>query len=318
MADPRREAEERLGGSHDVYVLEPSPPATRDAPWFADDPAVPAGPSVRPSVAPTTLGDVTWDELARADPALAPWCADRWLGAWRRLPFPPAHLAATRTSLQLLAENVLGPWRYERTGRIGLRFTRNGFGTPFAGDDEQVRVVDGELVVAVRGEVRRGPVTTLRAAGELAQVSPGPVDLYEPERRVGIDDRLLIERDAADFLGELFGFGASVLEQLRAEATPGDRESTRVQLWPEHFDLAVELGDEEAGRRGGYGVSPGDGHHDAPYFYVVPWADVPGDPFWDARGYRGAQLRLGDLVDVDDQRAAVLEFYRRGRRLLEG
>src|SRR3954449_7793727 len=88
--DPRTEAFERLGGRYEVRVLEPSPPAVAEGPWFADDPAargeVPAG---RTLVSPVSSGDRTWDEVARDDGDLAAWCADRWLGAWRRLPPPP-------------------------------------------------------------------------------------------------------------------------------------------------------------------------------------------------------------------------------------
>jgi hypothetical protein len=314
--DPRREADERLRGSHDVYVLEPSPPAVREAPWLADDPAVPTGPRERPSVTPTTLGDVTWDQLAHEDPTLAPWCADRWLGVWRRLPHPPPKLVGTRHSLHAIAERVIAPYRYQKTGRIGLRWTRNGFGTPFLPGDEQIRIDDGLLVVRREGAEIQRPVTTLRDAANLLGIEPGPPDLYQPEHHVDPDVRLPVEFNAADFLGEFFGFSASVLEQLRAEAGEEDRQATRVQLWPEHFDMAIELGDEAAGRRAGFGASPGDNEHDSPYFYVVPWRDVDPDPFWDATGFRGAELRIIDLVDVDDQRGVVLEFFRRGRAVL--
>ena len=41
MRDPRQEAFDRLGGRYEVRVLEPSPPAVDEEPWFADDPAAP-------------------------------------------------------------------------------------------------------------------------------------------------------------------------------------------------------------------------------------------------------------------------------------
>ena len=110
--DPRTEAFERLGGRYDVRVLEPSPPAVAEGPWFADDPAargeVPAG---RTLVSPVSSGDLTWDELARDDPDLAAWCADRWLGAWRRLAPLPARFVACREVLHGYAERTLKPGR---------------------------------------------------------------------------------------------------------------------------------------------------------------------------------------------------------------
>src|SRR2546421_700764 len=64
----REEAFERLGGRYEVRVLEPSPPAVDEAPWFADDPVargeVPEGRQV---VSPVATGDLRWDNLARDD-----------------------------------------------------------------------------------------------------------------------------------------------------------------------------------------------------------------------------------------------------------
>ena len=51
-----------------------------------------------------------------------------------------------------------------------------------------------------------------------------------------------------------------------------------------------------------------------------PAALVARDPrreTWNAGSFRGAILRLGELVDVADERASALAFLRRGRALLE-
>ena len=79
-------------------------------------------------------------------------------------------------------------------------------------------------------------------------------------------------------LADWFGFGCSVLEELRAGAP--DADATRCQLWPEHFDLAIELGDADSGARAAYGASPGDAGHPDPYLYVSPWSEPPADPHW--------------------------------------
>src|SRR5262245_55296974 len=112
----RAEAMDRLGGDYEVSVLEPSPPAVT-APPFADDPVVrDEVPEGRRLVAPVARrGDLTWDELATAvredDPDLADWCAERWLGAWRRLEALPESFGSTRAALHKLAEDVVAPAR---------------------------------------------------------------------------------------------------------------------------------------------------------------------------------------------------------------
>src|SRR4051794_3602051 len=91
MRDPRQEAFDRLGGRYEVRVLEPSPPAVDEAPWFADDPTARGDvPKGRRLVSPVGTGDVLWNDLAGDDHELAAWCAERWLGAYRRLEPVPA------------------------------------------------------------------------------------------------------------------------------------------------------------------------------------------------------------------------------------
>src|SRR5262245_55479650 len=131
MADPRAEALDKLGGEYEVTVLEPSPPAVT-VPPFADDQVVPGEvPEGRRVVTPVAeRGDLTWDERCEADPDLSAWCAERWLGAWRRMEALPELFAETRKTLHELAEEVVAPARMPEN-EIALRFTRCGFGTPF-------------------------------------------------------------------------------------------------------------------------------------------------------------------------------------------
>jgi hypothetical protein len=296
-------------------VLEPSPPAVQDPPWFADDPCgrgrVPAG---RRLVSPASTGDVLWDELAREDTGLQAWCAERWLGAYRRLSPAPASLVRTRLALHRLAEHVISPARKRANGKIALRYTRDGFGTPFFGADLQVRVEGVELVLdgstaagAVAGATseRRGPIETLSGAAALVGVE------LEVE-----DERIDIDPAAARFLADWFGFTASVLEELRA-GSGSELEPSRAQLWPEHFDLATELGSEAAGRRAGFGGSPGDELHDEPYVYVVPWeGSMAAGELWNATAFKGAKLSYQELLEASDQRAVALGFMRERLRAL--
>jgi hypothetical protein len=288
VADPRAEAEDKLGGDYEARVLEPSPPAV-GPPDYTDDPVEPGEvPEGRELVSPVhNRGDLTWDEIAQEEPDLAPWCAERWLGAWKRLEPLPGTFAETRIALHKLAEGVVASAR-QPANEISLRYTRGGFGTPFFEQDRldcQVRVEHGELVRQRGREERREPL-------------PPQVD-----------------QAAASALGEFYGFACSVLEQLRADEVDGD--SSLVRLWPEHFDIAVELGSESAGRRANFGASPGDDDHPEPYLYVGPWtADVSGE-VWNATGFKGAELTYSELLEADDQRRAALAFMRERFRALE-
>ncbi|MDQ6818051.1 MAG: hypothetical protein M3018_11695 [Actinomycetota bacterium] len=307
MSSPRAEAFARLGGRYETRVLEPSPPAVSEPPWFADDPAargeVPAGRLV---VSPVPTGDLTWAELAAGDEELARWCAERWLAAYRPLGPPPSTLVQTRLALHRLAEHVISPARRNANGKIALRYTRGGLGTPFFGDDVQVRVRERELIVQRGAGERTAPISTLAAAAEHIGRELLPDDIQ-------VDDEPLdVDAAASRFLGDWYGFACSVLETLRTQAGES-ADPSRVQLWAEHFDLAVELGREDAGQRAGYGLSPGDEHHSEPYAYVVPWtAPKPGE-LWQASGFAGAELSYAELIAAAEQRKFALDFF--GERL---
>lgn len=317
----RAEAFARLEGRFDVRVLEPSPPAVA-GPVFSDDPV--AGGEVVPV---ERVGTRSWASLCADDPGgggdagLVGWCGERWLAGWHPLVSLPASFGETRSSLHALAEHVVAPARYQANGKIGLRFTKGGFGTPFfvpgtSGSDCQVRIDDGELVVCSGIATRRSPVTTLGdAARFVGLASPGaPAAVYTPTTPGDASTMRLVDRVAAHALGEWYGFCASVLEQLRSES--GD--ASLVQLWPEHFDLAVDLGDQEVGGRANFGGSPGDEGHLEPYLYIGPWAPQVG-AFWNESF--GASLSYQSLLAIDradDQRARALAFLRQGRDLLAG
>ncbi len=290
MANPRAEALDILGGDYDARVLEPSPPAVREKP-FADDPVEPGEvPEGRLLVSPVSdHGDLTWDDVTRQRPDIADWCAERWLAAWKALEPLPDSFVDTRRVLHALAEEVVAPERMP-ANEIALRYTRGGFGTPFfeeggesGGADCQVRVEGAELV---------------RQRG----------DTEEREPIEGADPA------SARVLGDFYGFACSVLEELRAEE--GDEDPSPVQLWPEHFDIAFELGDEQRGRRANHGASPGDDDHSEPYFYVGPWTAEVSGPLWNASGFKGAELTYAELLEAPDARRLALDFLRERHRAL--
>jgi hypothetical protein len=317
VVDPRAEALARVDGRFDVRVLEPSPPAGVAPPFFADDPVHTVAAPGRQVVAPIALGGdaTTWDDLVRSEPELASWCADRWLGACRRLePAADAQaLIRTRNAWHVLAEHVLAPARHRVNGKIGLRYTRGGFGAPYFGADEQVRVSDDGLVVVRGDELTIHPISSAGgAAEELGFAAGAPTDVYPPTTTLDPDAPLEIDPASARMLGDWFGFGASVLEALRA-AVPASEEPARVQLWPEHFDLSVDLGVEADGRRATFGASPGDEAHPEPYLYVTPWSAQQG-AFWNEDKY--ASFPFSELVAAPDQRARAAAFFAEARSVL--
>jgi hypothetical protein len=317
VVDPRLEARAQVAGRFDVRLLEPAPPAVAEGPFFADDPVNDADGSELPVLAPVPLRGAasTWAELARDEPGLSEWCAARWLGAWHPLVLPADldALARTRDSWHTLAEQVVAPARRRANGKIGLRFTRGGFGTPFFRADEQVRVAADGLVIVRAGGVLVHPITTVRAAADAVGIEPGaPADLYTPTTRFEPDAPLTIDVDSARFLGDWFGFTASVLEAWRASAPPDD-DAGRMQLWPEHFDLSVELAAASGDGTDTYGLSSGDAAHPKPYAYVTPWTQPVGN-FWNEGAY--ASLGSDAFADAPDQRRVVLDFFAQARAAL--
>ncbi len=79
----------------------------------------------------------------------------------------PTVYAATRRALHAVAEHVLAAALHDATGRIGLRVTPGGFGTPAfpgAGTERQVRIDGTDIVVNHGVSERRGPLLTVRQA----------------------------------------------------------------------------------------------------------------------------------------------------------
>lgn len=344
--NPAAEAAAAVGKYYDVRVLEPSPPAITDEPFWADDPANPdprkplepheyleyleslevheqleylahlESLGGRPVVTPHSGGALLWDELIFERPDLADFAADRWLGARRSLPKLPDNYLPALLDFHRLAIAVVAEARYQVNGKFGLRYTLGGFGTPFFGDDTQVRVVGDRIVVQTAGQARSAVIGSLREAGNLVGVAPGSTAAEHDSPALGDLDRPLDARaEVGHFLGAWFGLATAVLEEMRF--LPGTVDPERVQLWPGHFDPAIAAGDAGEGRRATYGFSPGDHSHDEPYLYVAAWGNVDkSDPFWNEENFTGASLSFGSLAASTDHYATALEFMRSGYRRL--
>ena len=318
VRDARAEARAFAPAGHDVRTLEPSPPALIDGEFFADDPAA-VGPVDGPVVTPTSAGTVTWGEVAASGAEAAEFAADRWLGAHRRLGAVPDDYPAGRTAFHRLAYSVVAAARHQTNGKFGLRFTAGGFGTPFFGDDEQVRMVGDVMVLQSGGSATSMVPGSIAEAAMFVGVEPSTVAAEDDSPDLGdVDASIDLRADVGAFLGDWFGFATSVLEELRLVGTTADAVG-RVQLWPGHFDPAVEIGDAEAGSRATFGASPGDDSSAEPYLYVGAWGDVDAaNPYWNATTFAGATLPFERLLAADDQRGEALRFFRTGYDLLHG
>lgn len=222
-------------------------------------------------------------------------------------PDVPPTLVATREALHRVAERVVSPLRVQATGNeIALEPAPGGFGTPPLPHGGRIWVSGTDLAVVAdaAADVRRVPLTTLRAAAEHAGLRGA--DELEGES-------LDVDPTAAALLAEFFAFAEDALGVLHAEV----EDPSPIHLWPEHFDIAIEGGDEAAGRRATYGASPGDEHHPEPYVYVGPWVAQEGE-LWQATGFAGAELGYRELAGAEDPREAVLAFWRARRDALAG
>lgn len=223
----------------------------------------------------------------------------------------PPRFVPTREALRALACYVVAPARKAATGRIGLRPTGDGFGTPPFDDGTRIVVRGDELLREPGGGIE---ITTLRTAAAFLGVGLAPdpgvghdLPPFEPDAPLDVD------AGASFALGAWYAFGQALLDDL-----PGLGSVVTVseaQLWPEHFDLAVIVG-VDGGRMVNIGASAGDGWSDDPYVYLGPH-DVTGldDPFWNAPF--GATIAHRALRTAADPVAAALELVETGLALLD-
>ena len=107
-------------------------------------------------------------------------------------------------------------------------------------------------------------------------------------------------------------------------------ETSPVQLWPHHVDLAmlwfsgrlvpgVDPADEEnADEQMNFGFAPGDEGIPAPYFYITayPMPDgltdtrLPADAKWLTERFTGAVMMYEAIANADDPAEKLLDFFR--------
>ncbi len=236
------------------------------------------------------------------------------------LPPLPDDYATTRDALHRVATHVLARKRFEVGGRFGLRVTPGGFGTPLFGDAEAEELlrVSGPALVREHRDAD-GPHTTVvpLAGATLGSVAAAVEVELDPTFSVGkdtpalgdIDAPLTVDPAAVAVVAAVLAVGAEALDRTLGRLGP---ESTPIiaQVWPEHFDLGLDVG--IGGQRVNLGASVGDRYHDAAYVYVGPWnAERPGDPaFWNVAF--GALLGYDAIGAAADPVEAVVEFFETG------
>lgn len=224
----------------------------------------------------------------------------------------PETYERTVADLHRLAVYVVSPAQRLVNGEIIMRSTHGGFET-FEYDGHVTRVVDDRLVL----DGAAHPITTLREAARFLGIEPdvGQEEEFDVPPAGDVDEPLRIDLTASGALAEWFEFATGMLEALRADASPAD-DATIVRIWPEHFDVAIDMGDASVSRRATYGGSPGDRHHAEPYLYASPWAGRV-DPFFADPGFRGAALTYSDLLAAPDAERAASEFLAEARRRID-
>ena len=228
---------------------------------------------------------------------------------------------ATRLGLQRVATHILARARFDADGRFGLRVTSSGIGTPAFGPDGEVIRIAGDMLIREFQEAGRTRTATatlvgrsLRELAAFAEVELTPSfgvgsdtpDLGDIEASIDLD-----VESAADLMAWLH-VGSVALDRVVAFAS----EPSVAQVWPEHFDIGVDVATQMG--RVNLGASPGDTDHPEPYLYVSPWEfSRPGDPaFWNAPFGAVAARRVGESsVDPVDR---AVKFFGTGLRLLEG
>lgn len=210
-------------------------------------------------------------------------------------------LATTRRSLHAVAEHIMAGPQHRLAGTIRLVVTADGFST--------IALVGAAGRLEVRGAslVAHRPAAELQVplAGSIAEVAeavgvdPGaPVGVYSDGSGADASFEVVVEPASTQEILRVLAMGDAALRRFTMRH--GSEGSPVPVLWPEHFDVGIDLDEVN------YGVSPGDGFITEPYAYVGPWQQRLG-PFWNQPF--GAARRMRELGDIN----AVVAFFQAGR-----
>lgn len=223
----------------------------------------------------------------------------------------------TRRALHLITFYAFSFARQQVDGDVWLTVSPKGVGTP-PFDGRSLRFEGVDMVEETGGEeTGRRAITTLRSALDFAGVEFDRPrgernDIEVPE---DLDEVFTVDAGSVGAIAAFFALGREVLERVLTSAP--DRDGTAVRLWNEHFDMAIELGDEATQRRASIGFSPGDGHIPEPYVYVVPWwKDETAHLLASNTSFGGAALHYLELLATDDPAETAVAFIQDARTKL--
>lgn len=239
----------------------------------------------------------------------------------------PDDWPAQREVLRRLATHVVARAQAEVTGHFALMPLPGGFGTPQFGPDRQrVRLAGGSIFAehvesnidgssTARTDVHMVAGSTIRRLGEALGLD------VELEFSVGgdtppigdLDEMLILDSDTTTVLGDWWALGQRAMDI--AIASFPDPQASVARLWPEHFDVGIDLAVDPTAKpdvRVNLGASAGDGFHAEPYLYVGPWGDERPGPadFWNAPF--GAVLSFAQLDASQNPLAEAAEFFLHG------
>lgn len=173
----------------------------------------------------------------------------------------------------------------------------------------------GQSATEIAASIRRFMI----AAGVDSSCIPESADY-------GTDDFAAYSPEQAYKLGRTINAVSAALGVFRA----GIREETSpIQMWPHHFDLAMlwlpgekipgqDLENEEySDKQMNFGFTFGDGLIPEPYFYVtayplpdvLPDLQLPAGTRWQTEGFSGAVLLYRDLVENADPKGYLIDLW---------
>jgi hypothetical protein len=203
----------------------------------------------------------------------------------------PEVLANTRRRLHGIGECLMAGPQRRAGGRFTLRVTPGGFATT---GGPALRLDGTDLVVEESRRVALGG-TFAQLADALGVDFGAPPDDYPGGSEATPDDDAALDVASARLIQDWYLLTDAALRVMAPRETP--------ILWPEHFDVAILLGDTS------YGASPGDGFHPMPYAYVSAGKHDDSD-FWNAPfGAIRSHQQMKNIIDLVD-------FWRAGQDLL--
>lgn len=255
-------------------------------------------------------------------------------------PIPLANWQATRDTLTIYAQ-LLGKIRRALTPKqkhwwhVSLRVISVGLSTtPIPAGNKTVQLIldftiHRLFILTSHGERHEIPLQGQSASAFCTEVLDALAELdIEPDvdRDLFADDtaRVYDETAVSTFWQALSQIDVALKtfkHSFRGESSP-------VQLWPHHFDLAVvwfsgrlvpdqdPANEEYADEQMNFGFSTGDDTIAEPYFYVTayPTPDtfaqqpLPDDAYWHTKGFTAAILPYQALTSAPNPPAKLLNF----------